>query len=203
MGVRVPAGHAEAVFHLRLSGDAEDMLTTIGVRMDAGQAVTLGLATAMADLYGASLLGVSGAGYSLVEVELKEGPDGNGPQGTWAGLKTSANASQPVPSNTAVLLSKITGFGGRRNRGRMYIPGPAEILSDGRGQLSDADVTAMQSEATGFYNGLVAMGGVDVPVIFHSTPDKLGVPQPAIAPTPITAIAVEKLLATQRRRMRP
>jgi hypothetical protein len=100
----------------------------------------------------------------------------------------SANSAAP---NVAVLVRKITGFAGRRNRGRFYVPGVEEDNIDGAGVLDTTSLGQWQSAATGWFNSMVT-AGFD-PVINH---DDLSVL------TTVTAYTVQAKCATQRRRLR-
>lgn len=100
----------------------------------------------------------------------------------------SANSESP---QCAVLVRKVTGFAGRRNRGRFYVPGPNSDDINSDGVLTSGAVTSWQSASTGWFNSMVA-AGFD-PVINH---DDLSVL------TTVTAYAVQAKTATQRRRIR-
>lgn len=99
------------------------------------------------------------------------------------------------PNNLALLVTKNTGLGGRRNRGRMFVP-PIYINEgaiDSVGIISGSTLSSNQT----FWGGVItAMGAIDVSmVIFHQG---AGAP----APTGVTSLTVQALAATQRRRMR-
>lgn len=104
-----------------------------------------------------------------------------------------------MPPNTSYLVKKITGLGGRKNRGRMYLPCPPEnavddkglVLEDPRGDLNVA-VAAWVNTTN---DELVAEGAtVPTPVILHT--DELD------TPTPIFQFLTDGMVATQRRRLR-
>lgn len=100
-----------------------------------------------------------------------------------------------TPINTAYLVRKSTGLGGRRNRGRMYIPG---VLADELGD--DATITttkfaALQLAVNDWLAAVVAIANVDEMVILHQglTPG---------TPTPVVSLTLEEKVATQRGRLR-
>lgn len=99
-----------------------------------------------------------------------------------------------MPPNCAVLIRKTTASGGRRNRGRMFVPPiyPAEGNVGQTGIIADTFVDSMQTWWTGFRTALVTAGLQ--PVIFHS--------QVPFTPTPDTSWIVQEVIATQRRRLR-
>lgn len=96
--------------------------------------------------------------------------------------------------NSALLVRKLTSQGGRKNRGRMFVPPYAENNADidAAGFLVGTHLAAMQGVYDDFY---VALGINGVPPwLLHS--------DPVDEPTPIAAFSVSNQLATQRRRMR-
>lgn len=104
----------------------------------------------------------------------------------------TATAAQ-VPINSTLLVNKTTGIGSRRNRGRCYPPATmlAETQVNSLGQIT-ATLSGIQAYFTHIMTGLST--ALLQPVLFHQSPP--------FTPTPITALTVQPLLATQRRRMR-
>lgn len=102
-----------------------------------------------------------------------------------------------LPQNNACLIRKRTALGGRKNRGRMYVP---YVLPEGNvdnsGIIAGTRVTAIQTAADDFQDDLLAGDpGPSIPmVVLHSVSTD--------TPTPITTLEVDNLLATQRRRLR-
>lgn len=99
------------------------------------------------------------------------------------------------PVNCSLLVNKATALGGRRYRGRMFVPpcGVNEGAVDSIGTISGSTLTSNISQWSSFYDDLVADN--IIPHLFHQGG---GAP----VPTPITAFTVQALMATQRRRMR-
>ena len=105
------------------------------------------------------------------------------------GTKTGPSDS----SNTAMIVKKRTSAGGRRNRGRMFMPAAAldETVIDQNGFISAASVTLLQAMWDSVYGAIV--GALYIPVLFHSDGG---------VPTGVTQFSVESQVGTQRRRMR-
>lgn len=103
------------------------------------------------------------------------------------------SAQQPAP-NWSLLVRKRTAAGGRRNRGRLFLPPVAlsEANIDQTGTLAGNIVTSEQTRWTSFRTSMVSANLN--PVLLHSTSP--------FTPTPVTALEVQALGATQRRRMR-
>lgn len=126
---------------------------------------------------------------------LRIGQDGGDPillTSTTTG--TGSNSSDFLPQNTAVLLQKRSAFGGRKNRGRMFMPIATETTVSEVGAITPAQQASYQNIAnewlTGYNNDVTGFGQM---VILHND---------ATTPTPVTALTVSGLIATQRRRLR-
>lgn len=96
--------------------------------------------------------------------------------------------------NTAILVRKNTASGGRKQRGRMFVP----PFNTNEGDVTAAgflDGTYLASQNDGWADFLTSLAADDVfPWLLHT--------DPADAPTPITSLLVQPQVATQRRRMR-
>lgn len=103
-------------------------------------------------------------------------------------------AGDALVVNSSVLVRKVTASGGRKHRGRCFLPpyGTHNGQVDAAGNLDTGHRNNLNADWAGFYDALVA-GGVS-PVLLHS--------DPLDTPTPITSFVVQGVLATQRRRMR-
>lgn len=107
---------------------------------------------------------------------------------------TGTAPEQTVTVNCALLVRKLTSSGGRKNRGRMYVP-PFNIVED---DVSNAGVlfsgfVSGQTDGWNQYRDKLVTDDI-FPAVLHS--------DPADAPTNIDSFQAQGLLATQRRRMR-
>lgn len=96
--------------------------------------------------------------------------------------------------NSALLVRKNTAAGGRKNRGRMFVP-PFDLQEEvvnTAGFVSATEIPQYQLQYNDFFAEMVTLGLE--PTLFHSHPDD--------APTPLTGFTVTALVGTQRRRMR-
>ena len=129
---------------------------------------------------------------SMNSIFVKKGPDLDGPSldvtDTFPGT-----SSQTVPGSPQVslLIKKGTAGGGRRNRGRMYMPGLAEGNVGGSGEIETGFLSGAQTVVGDFLDSLDAR---DIPmVILHSG---------STTPTEVITLEVDARSATQRRRLR-
>jgi hypothetical protein len=104
-------------------------------------------------------------------------------------IGTGADVS--IPNNCAFLVHKLTERAGRRGRGRMYLPPYVVAESDvnSNGILSPAALVNLQTLVGN------AFPGDDFVLLHDSLPS-------SIPPDIITALNVDRQIATQRRRMR-
>jgi len=200
MGVVVPVGFAQVSMQFFLTGDAEAMVATVGV--DCG---TEDNPTTIADEVWTNLTS-SGTAYAASSMSdlYTVGPfvasimTPTGPQiGTGIFSITGENdAVTPPPNNVSWLIQKRTARGGREGRGRMYIP-PAELHDGNIDAVGDIFTTIhvrMQACMTGL---LLAQDSDGHPlVLLHS--EATG----PLPPDPITALAAQGKVATQRTRLR-
>jgi hypothetical protein len=131
---------------------------------------------------------------TLDSVHVKFGPNDIGSEGDWpVGVAGGSSGDDQVPS-VAMLVKKNTELGGRANRGRMYLPGLNESVTDTGGVIDASELPLWQAELETFFDEVVA---ADLPpVVLHSEDS------PVSTPTPIISLTVDSKAATQRRRMR-
>jgi len=100
----------------------------------------------------------------------------------------AGSSTSQMPSQIAVVVSTHTGFLGRKNNGRMYLPCTSPTINTG--QLSSAQTTAIANAAA---DALSAIFGVT----YSGFPAPLVVGQNG---NPLTTLSVDSVLDTQRRR---
>lgn len=151
--------------------DLEDMCTawTLSVQTQLSSLTTfLGIT---------AYVGNDGADPSIVEFFL-DAPVAGG------------DGSIAAPINTAWLVRKSTGAAGRRNRGRLYLPGVTAGDLNDDATIAPAKYTAFASELDQWFTSHGIEGGM---VILHNN---------ELAPTPVTSLSLDEKVATQRGRLR-
>lgn len=198
MGVIVPVGECQVILKWTTLGDLETMVSTFGISglgayADETAAAASIEALAVAQVTGAAKMS-SQYTWKGVEVARKQ-DDGTFVRGFSDVSVTGTGSWLPVPNNTALLVTKRTLSGGKKGRGRMFVPPfrTGEDQVNGYGVITSSVVTSMQTEWTAFFNGLNNALSTDEMVLFHSD----GSPS-----TPVASLKVEQQMATQRTRMR-
>lgn len=114
-----------------------------------------------------------------------------------------ASAGTYMPPQVSILLKKTTGNAGRKNRGRMYVPFAAPIAAVAENGSVTADyVAGFQTLADSFLDALTAAGA---PMCIANKTFNTPLPPHHVTHIDsgplVTALHVESLVATQRRRV--
>lgn len=125
------------------------------------------------------------------EMLIKFGPDATGALETRACATAGSSGGAMGGAAIAVLIKKATALGGRRGRGRFFLPAIPEEFVDIGGTLDSTFVSGIQADTDTFFAAL-AVGGLEA-CVEHSD---------GATPTPVTAHSVSNVVATQRRRQR-
>jgi hypothetical protein len=196
--VIIPPGFAHIRILFEADGKLNQVITTFGVRLAAGvtdPVVVAGNAyTAWTDAFPAADLD---SNWALVGAGATLGNDGDvGPTGEYLLRTAGSRAGECAPINFCPLIRKNTALGGRRNRGRMYLPAGYVLDSEVSelGGLVAAATTRLGGNATDLLTEMAAGPQFDAMVVLHET-------APA-TPTVVTGLSVQTLGATQRKRMR-
>lgn len=141
-----------------------------------------------------NVLAVQVTTITLALCRIKFGPTETGPSGESAGSQTGNISNPGVSAAVSLLVAKTTSFGGRAGRGRLFMPGMAEVDNATNGIVDSAYLEAAQTA----FDGLVTdLNAADLqPVLLHSATSPLS------TPTIIDALVVQGTVATQRRRQR-
>jgi hypothetical protein len=100
-----------------------------------------------------------------------------------------------VPPNVAVLVHKRTQRGGRRGRGRMFLPWTGTLGGVNEdGTIAPTNYSSYQAAVTVFFNRLTTNA---VPMVLLHQP---GLSAPGL-PNLVTSLQVDPVVSTQRRRL--
>lgn len=194
----IPAGFAEATFIFNVTGKVRDCTWSLGFDVDdfgtisaadmANEIRTLFSQTGSPYVAGQIAVGWTFQGVSVTK-QLEDGPL----TGQSLSPVVGTVSVGPLPVNCSLLFTKQTTSGGRRNRGRAFVP-PIHLSEGDINAIGviTADVSGLQGRYDAALGALEAIG-YD-PVLFHQSAP--------FTPTPVTGLALSSLIATQRRRMR-
>nr|CRY96200.1 hypothetical protein [uncultured prokaryote] len=109
--------------------------------------------------------------------------------------------TEKLPQNCAVLVRKNTSLGGRKNRGRLFIPSLAsDSVVSMTGVIDPTAVATFQGRMDDFVDYLntdPVTAGLSTPMVILHAPSVV-----LVDPTPVTSLTVQPMIATQRRRLR-
>jgi len=185
MGYVIPVGFARITFEYgAVSTLGSQVCWGIGVSRDPNSATLADVREWAEDL----LLPATSDAYELQRIVMRN--DVNVIEEVLNNF--GASPDQVSPPNTALLVKLTTDLIGRKNRGRMYIPG---VLRDtevnNSGVIQGAALDALEPVITGLFTALLITEAE--PVILHSDESE---------PTPVTGGTASAQVATQRRRQR-
>lgn len=196
----LPPGYGYLQIHISFLNDPEIMLTGFGVKPTPSDDANCQSVVESTAHWTDPLKAVITSDVKFVGSTLRVGQDGGEPRvyehahAAVAGTQSSG----ALPPNSAWLIKKTTARGGKRHRGRMYLPGvPYTWLLTG-GAVGTTQLASVQTAVDTLFDnvdGDTTMGGM---WILHSTgisttPD----------PTRVTGLVAADKIATQRRRLRP
>lgn len=211
MTTPVPADHWLAKLRWRLTGDPQEVVSTIAIRgSEPGERPPDEVAHAVYNAWlGAWEPTVLNNAWQFVGCDVIVGGGEEGHDvGTWNEVSIGQMPNACLPQNCSLLIKKKTARAGRRNSGRMYIPA---------GYMAEADVSATGEHAgpahgsytayaNNFYDSLLDTSApVGQPpasflvMLLHSEPPGGG---EAPVPTEVTSLTVDPIIATQRQRLR-
>jgi hypothetical protein len=153
------------------------------------------------------LVGAFGNQVTIGPVDVLIGDGTDVPdEATSTGAKGTGTVTDPiVPSNVALLVKKTNGRGGKKNRGRMYLPWAlAENKVD---ELGNIDATILAGLQTAFTAMVTSLAAADVTLAIANKTLVVGgdgkkhVTHIGLAVQPVTQLTVEGVVATQRRRL--
>jgi len=190
----IPPGYGEASVRINIVNQGGPAYVVFGYETALG-ATPIASATNIADVLNNNpgLVNFMTTNAVIDSVTVRQN-DGGAFLGTATQTVNAAGTfgSDNAPPQVAALIQKLTGFAGRSQRGRMYIPSVDEEGITIIGTFDAARLAAMQTAANAF---LIDLQTQDVPmVLLHS--------DPALSPTPVVQLNVDSLVATQRRRLR-
>lgn len=192
-----PAGYAECSYSFTQAGLIRPAFITFGV--DPSETAIDLIATAVQAAFTAagSLNTVMDSSVQMVNTRVSLGTETaedlvyNLPSAIAGGGGTTGS----LPPNCAVLIRKVTARGGRRGRGRVYVPWAInETAVDEVGIIAGAAVTTLQNAANAWRAALVTQ---NVPMVVLHNPGLTATGAPDV----VTSLRVDPLIATQRRRL--
>lgn len=195
MAVTIPPGYAQASVEHWLTGYNRPAVTTWGVKIQGTPAAgAAGLAQIFQDHYITAFMPRTDSNVRIRSTRMVIGQDGGEPLVGVAdnGATGSSSRSSTAPA-LALMATKNTGLGGRRNRGRVYFPWAVSDDSVAEnGAVSEGTLTAWNGSLEEFWDLLDQSTLFDGLYVLHGP--GLG------APTEVTGLQANPTIRTQKQR---
>lgn len=186
----IPSGFGQAT--LVWSGSAVPLgaVSTHGFEHSGGGDPST-VAGVIASVWDTTWMANVSSAINLDRVEVKFGPDATGPSGDATSGTAGGGTGLAVTPQVAWLVRKNTGLGGRKGRGRMYLPGLEEGNVNSGGNI---DATVLSNAQTDLDTILSGLATLNLPMhLLHGD---------ATPPTEVTSLVAQAQVGTQRRRNR-
>lgn len=201
MGVELPVGFGQWTLPFRLIGDLEEMVITCGFVDGDGTDAPNDVATSITN----ALLSKASFAASSISNQYSMGPGRvtvNRALGTFEGTgsitRTGTASLTTLPHNCAILIRKNTARGGRRGKGRMYVP-PFMVAESNITPAGVVFSTAVDTLTSEFNSWLAECSALNLQlVLLHGDSPESATP----GPDPILAFTCQSVIATQRTRLR-
>lgn len=191
-----PPGFAECSYEFRQVGLTRPAYVTFGIDPSDTDPGVIALSLQACFLAAGSWKTILDSTATLTAIRVSLGTDGSGDLVTvFSTNQVGGMAALTTPPNVAMLVHKSTARGGRRGRGRMYLPWVLQSTQvDEGGTINAAAITtataAMSAWRTALTTALCPL------VLLHGI-GKTSIP----APDAVTSLSVDRLVGTQRRRL--
>jgi len=189
----IPDGYAQVNWRFSGPNAPTGAEVTLGFAVEEG-VMPVEMAVKARDNWIQWLSTMQTADISLTSVTCKFGPNLTGASATVGANQGGGQSVNPEVPQTALLVTKLTGAGGRAGRGRMFIPGIIESSFDSSGTMVASQLLAWNNALDSWHTDMLSEAMV--PVLLH------GADSPIPAPLLITDFQAQGRAATQRRRMR-
>lgn len=196
MALIIPVGFAEAVLPIRNTASSHVATVTFGVDVSGVGGDYVTAADAITAEWDSDIASEMDFNTVTGPCVLSVGQDG-GPPLAVSGSTTSAGGSVHTspPPQVALIIKKLSGTGGRRGRGRFFVPWLLATADVNEGGFIDPSRVTTFTTAFGVFLAGLAASGPPM-VLLHS--DGISA---AGDPSPITALVADNLVGTQRRRL--
>lgn len=196
MSLIIPPGFAHATVPLQHSLLARTAVTTFGIDLAGFAGTDAAAADAVMTCWVNFVAPVIDSNVTAGPVVLTVGQDGSENivvSGTTS--QVGGDSQSSVPPSVAVIINKITARGGRRGRGRMFVPWAVNTADVSEAGLIASGAQGALTAAFDLFRQCLSTSDVDM-VLLHSD----GISDPG-APNAITNLVTEALIGSQRRRL--
>jgi hypothetical protein len=212
MTLLIPPGFAQVTFNHQYVEGAEPAICTMGMDLNSYAGTLTAAADEIATAWSSIVRFEMSNAVIFLGAVLRVGVAGGEPATYEAPRNVNGqDVRAQLTRNTSLLVKKVTARGGRRGRGRMFVPGLLpEFEVDQAGNLTAALIGGLQTVFNNLDTALTGIGGGmqllhDDQVVTSYNP-VTGKPVTSTInpgpPDPVFQLVVDPRAATQRKRMR-
>jgi hypothetical protein len=185
----IPSGYSQVAFKWSLLGDPQPIVCTFGM---SGEVTGPDLENICDDWLAVFPATTMSSSYTFMGASSTTGPSGSGEQYDAARSVIGSVGTSPPASNSALGVRKNTSRGGRKGKGRWFLPAGYLVESDidALGNISAAVVNGLQTKINTFGNTIVSDGPM---VLLHADPSE--------SPTPVNSMTVVRKIYSTPNRM--
>lgn len=203
MGVEIPPGYGQCTLVYYATGVAEFVNCTFGFKNNDTVERTADYLASVFRFESTKTGGfnnpdVMSSSWTFAGADVRYNRGGEIEMGTSRSASPGTVAISPVPVNCAFLVKKGTSQGGRRHRGRWFLP-PAwvdeNLVGPGGAFTITSTYTTLQTRLSKYLADLALV--FEPMYLLHGEYGDFTPP-----PTIVTSLTLQPVLATQRRRMR-
>jgi hypothetical protein len=189
-------GYADVSLELVNAALTRPAYVTFGVDPTATDPAIIAADVYNAVTYAGSFMSIIDTQVTLVSVRVSYGTDGSADLVfVQPSTAVGGNSGTSLPPNNAALIHKVTARGGRRGRGRMYIPWCLALADAGEGgAITSARQTALNNAMAVLKTRLET---ASTPMVLLHNPGHTSMGAPDL----VTALRADNLIGTQRRRV--
>lgn len=202
MALIIPVAYALVLLPMRHSALARSAAITFGIGVSDAAGDNIQVADDMVTAFVNAWESELDSNVTVGPAILRVGQDGGEPLTVEGSTTdTGAETGAMIPPNSNLLVKKQTARGGRRGRGRCFIPWVLQDAAvDEVGQIDGASLAVRQGDADTWLDNLGATGTgtYDTPMyLLHDSRGSGSEPAPDV----VTALTCPSLIAVQNRRI--
>lgn len=200
----IPPGFAQLSIPMRHTGLSRAAVVTFGIEYSEADTPYANILDWVLQQWGETLGATVDSEVTQGPIEGRFGVTGGEPIGiVGTDTFTSISVDARPPAQVALLIKKSTNRGGRRGRGRMFLPWAVNETSVSElGVVEAGTLSDFQDAADAFLLAIGTASGEDGPnpmFLLHVQSDEQST-TPGV-PNVVSALEVQALVATQRRRL--
>jgi hypothetical protein len=191
-----PPGFSDVSIRFDLAGMARPAYVTFAVDSSETDPLLTAADVLNAWSFTGSINARLDSNVTVSEITVRQGTDGGEDLvGVLSATTVGGRAGTSGPPSVAVLVHKRTARGGRRGRGRMFLPWCLNTSSvSENGVIQTSDVNTIAASCIVFKDQLAASGS---PMVLLHNPGQTAMGPPDL----VTTMSVSPLIGTQRRRL--